>query len=104
MIASHAPSDAYHIILTHSHPLDEAICFALLSRNKFEFCGLIGSQTKNARFRSRLTKMGVTDAQLKRLTCPIGIDDINSKEPVKVAISIAAQLAIWQEKNGTKVG
>ena len=104
MIASHAPSDAYHIILTHSHPLDEAICFALLSRNKFEFCGLIGSQTKNARFRSRLTKMGVTDAQLKRLTCPIGIDDINSKEPVKVAISIVAQLAIWQEKNGTKVG
>ena len=48
--------------------------------------------------------MGITDAQLKRLTCPIGIDDINSKEPVKVAISIAAQLAIWQEKNGTKVG
>ncbi len=76
----------------------------LISRNKFEFCGLIGSQTKNARFRSRLTKMGVTDAQLKRLTCPIGIDDINSKEPVKVAISIAAQLAIWQEQNGTRVG
>tara|TARA_Y100001935_G_scaffold126282_1_gene104749 strand:- start:819 stop:965 length:147 start_codon:yes stop_codon:yes gene_type:complete len=48
--------------------------------------------------------MGIKDKQLKKLTCPIGIDEINSKHPVKVAISIAAQLSIWQEKYGTKVG
>ena len=104
LIASHAPINAYHVIITHSHPLDEAICFALLSKDQFRFCGLIGSKTKNARFRSRLSKMGIKDKQLKKLTCPIGIDEINSKHPVKVAISIAAQLAIWQEKYGTKVG
>jgi xanthine/CO dehydrogenase XdhC/CoxF family maturation factor len=48
--------------------------------------------------------MGIRDEQLKKLTCPIGIDEINSKQPVKVAISIAAQLSIWQETNGTRVG
>ena len=103
LIASHAPSNAYHVIITHSHPLDEAICFALLSKDQFRFCGLIGSKTKNARFRSRLSKMGIKDEQLKKLTCPIGINEINSKQPVKVAISIAAQLAIWQETNGIRM-
>ena len=103
LIASHAPNNAYHVIITHSHPLDEAICFALLSKNQFRFCGLIGSKTKNARFRSRLSKMGIIDEQLTRLTCPIGIDEINSKQPVKVAISIAAQLAIWQETREIRV-
>ncbi|MDG0986361.1 MAG: XdhC family protein, partial [Paracoccaceae bacterium] len=67
-------------------------------------CGLIGSKTKNSRFRSRLSKMGIKDEQLKKLTCPIGIDEINSKQPVKVAISIAAQLSIWQETNGIRIG
>ena len=104
LIASHAPSNAYHVIITHSHPLDEAICFALLSKDQFRFCGLIGSKTKNSRFRSRLSKMGIKDEQLKKLTCPIGIDEINSKQPVKVAISIAAQLSIWQETNGIRIG
>ena len=41
LIASHAPSNAYHVIITHSHPLDEAICFALLSKDQFQFCGFI---------------------------------------------------------------
>jgi len=31
------------------------------------------------------------------LTCPIGIHEINGKSPAHVALSIAAQLAIWQE-------
>jgi xanthine/CO dehydrogenase XdhC/CoxF family maturation factor len=47
--------------------------------------------------------MGIKDEQLTRLTCPIGIDEINSKQPVKVAISIAAQLAIWQETQEIRV-
>ena len=103
LIASHAPSNAYHVVITHSHPLDEAICFALLSKDQFRFCGLIGSKTKNARFRSRLSKMGIKAEQLQKLTCPIGIDEINSKQPVKVAISIAAQLSIWQETSGIRM-
>jgi xanthine/CO dehydrogenase XdhC/CoxF family maturation factor len=35
---------------------------------------------------------------LERLTCPVGIDLVTGKQPVRVAISIAAQLAIWQQE------
>ena len=35
---------------------------------------------------------------LARLTCPVGIDLVTGKQPVRVAISIAAQLAIWQQE------
>ena len=78
LIASHAPSNAYHVIITHSHPLDEAICFALLSKDQFKFCGLIGSKTKNSRFRSRLSKMGIKDEQLKTLSSKV--DEIKKAE------------------------
>ena len=43
--------------------------------------------------------MGIRAEQLKKLTCPIGIDEL-VKQPVMVAISIAAQLSIWQETTG----
>ena len=97
-LAGYAPEDAFHIILTHSHQLDEAICYAVLSGGGFARCGLIGSQTKKARFEHRLKKRGISDQMLARLTCPIGLDLIVSKAPAHLAISIAAQLAIWQEQ------
>jgi len=83
--------------MTHSHALDEAICLQLLTRGDFAFLGLIGSKTKRARFVSRLGAAGIGPAMLDLLTCPIGIDEINGKSPAHVALSIAAQLAIWQE-------
>ncbi|MGB0207860.1 MAG: xanthine dehydrogenase accessory protein XdhC [Candidatus Puniceispirillaceae bacterium] len=97
-LAAYAPQDAFHIIVTHSHQLDEAICHAVLGGSGFARCGLIGSKTKRARFHSRLSKLGISDDMLARLSCPVGLDLITSKQPQMVAISIAAQLAIWQEQ------
>jgi xanthine/CO dehydrogenase XdhC/CoxF family maturation factor len=34
---------------------------------------------------------------LDRLISPIGISDIKGKSPAQVALSIAADLAIWQQ-------
>jgi xanthine/CO dehydrogenase XdhC/CoxF family maturation factor len=34
---------------------------------------------------------------LDQLVCPIGISEINGKSPAHVALSIAADLAIWQQ-------
>ncbi len=96
-IALHAPEAAVHLVMTHSHALDEAICLQLLTRGDFAFLGLIGSKTKRARFVSRLGAAGIGPAMLDLLTCPIGIHEINGKSPAHVALSIAAQLAIWQE-------
>jgi xanthine dehydrogenase accessory factor len=84
--------------MTHSHPLDEAICEAILRRGDFAYLGLIGSDTKRARFRKRLGAAGIPAAALDRIVCPIGIPGIESKEPAAIAVSVAADLQIRRER------
>jgi len=85
-----APKTAEHLILTFSHVLDLALCDALLSHG-FDACGLIGSTTKWARFRTRLTGLGHAPAEIARITCPIG-DPAFGKHPQAIAIGVAAAM------------
>src|SRR5690348_927430 len=87
-----APAGAYFLVMTHSHPLDFALCQALLERNDFAWLGLIGSESKAARFRSRLKRAGVAPETLARLVCPIGVAGIESKWPAAIAVGVAAQV------------
>ncbi|WP_415404013.1 xanthine dehydrogenase accessory protein XdhC [Tateyamaria sp. SN3-11] len=96
-LAPHAPPDADHLILTYSHALDLGLCHALLSRG-FASCGLIGSATKWARFRKRLSMLGHSDAQIARITCPIG-DPSLGKQPHMIAIGVAHRLALSARPN-----
>ncbi|SHI97720.1 molybdenum cofactor sulfurylase [Wenxinia saemankumensis] len=89
-LAPHAPTDADHLIVTHSHELDLALCDGLLRRG-FASCGLIGSATKWARFRKRLTALGHDTAQISRIACPIG-DPALGKHPHAIAVGVAAAL------------
>ena len=89
---SEAPVGAYFIVMSHSHPLDYALCHALLERNDFAWLGLIGSMSKAARFRSRLTRAGLGAEVIRKLVCPIGVDGIDSKWPAAIAVAVAAQL------------
>lgn len=98
VIAAHAPVDAIHLVITHNHALDEAICHRILSGPGFARLGLIGSVTKAARFHSRLAKSGITLEVLDRLVCPVGMAQITGKHPARVALSIAAGVAIWQQE------
>ena len=86
------PGRAYCLVMTHDHQLDQDLCEAMLRRHDFSFLGLIGSATKHRRFVQRLREKGISDEQLERLTCPIGIPGIESKEPGVIAVSVAAQL------------
>ncbi|MGH1483501.1 MAG: xanthine dehydrogenase accessory protein XdhC [Geminicoccales bacterium] len=86
------PPGSYVLIMTHSHGLDQAICERALRRGDLAFCGLIGSVTKIAKFRRRLTALGLSPTALDGLTCPIGIDGISGKHPSEIAIAVAAQL------------
>ncbi len=95
---SEAPCDAMVVVMTHAHPLDFDITVAALRRGAFDFVGLIGSETKRARFVTFARQMGVTGAELDRLTCPIGIPQIKGKEPAVIAASLAAQLLILTER------
>jgi xanthine dehydrogenase accessory factor len=85
-----APQDADHLVLTRSHDLDLALCHSLLGHG-FASLGLIGSQTKLARFRSRLSALGHSPAQISRIACPIG-DPTLGKHPQAIAVGVAAAL------------
>ncbi len=87
-----APAGAYFLVMTHSHPLDYALCQAVLRRNDFAWLGLIGSGSKAARFRSRLAREKLDAEVISRLVCPIGIAGIESKWPAAIAVGVAAQV------------
>jgi xanthine dehydrogenase accessory factor len=77
------------LVMTHDHQLDFEIVSAALQRPDLPAVGLIGSDTKRARFLSRLARLGITG---ERLICPIGLPGIDGKEPAVVALSVAAQI------------
>jgi xanthine dehydrogenase accessory factor len=83
--------------MTHSHDEDFAICEALLRDGRFGWAGVIGSASKTKRFRQRLQQRGFEPAQIARLTMPIGIGGIASKEAGAIAVSVAAQLLQLRE-------
>ena len=85
---------AYTLVLTHDHALDYALVSAALAGDGDGYLGLIGSRTKAARFFSRLRADGFSEAQLARLTCPIGIPQLKDKAPEIIAVSVAADLLL----------
>jgi xanthine dehydrogenase accessory factor len=97
-----APAGALFLVMSHSHPLDLEICAHVLRRGDFGFLGLIGSETKRARFASRLRTIGIPPHMLGRLTCPIGIPGIGSKEPAAIAAAVAAQLLLVAERQAER--
>jgi xanthine dehydrogenase accessory factor len=89
-VVRYAPHDARHLVLTYSHALDLEICHQILSHS-FQFAGLIGSATKWARFQKRLAALGHSQAQIARITCPIGQPELG-KSPQAIAVGVAAAL------------
>jgi xanthine dehydrogenase accessory factor len=87
------PTGSIVLVMTHDHQLDFEIVAAALQRPDLPLVGLIGSDTKRARFLSRLARLGIaTD----RLICPIGLPGIEGKQPAVVAVSVAAQILQFQ--------
>ena len=91
------PDDAWLLIMSHSHALDLGIAAKALQEDRFAYVGLIGSETKRARFMKRFRELGLSEAQIARLTCPIGIDGVTGKQPGEIAIATAAQLLQLRE-------
>jgi xanthine dehydrogenase accessory factor len=85
---------AHIYVLTHDHALDYSLTRAALTGGRFAYLGLIGSMTKRARFVSRLRAEGLDDG---RLTCPIGVPQLRSKDPEVIAVSVAADLLMRLE-------
>ncbi|CAM4002070.1 xanthine dehydrogenase accessory protein XdhC [Psychrobacter arenosus] len=95
----------YVLVMTHDHSLDFELVRAALDVNnatnsaanannasvRIPYIGCIGSATKAKRFKDRLSQRGYDTDTVNSITMPIGLE-IGGKEPMAVAVSIAAQI------------
>jgi xanthine dehydrogenase accessory factor len=110
VVATDAPEEevvaarpaSWFLLMTHSHALDFELTRRILARDDFAYLGLIGSPSKRAQFEKRLAARGTSADALKRITCPIGIGAIRSKEPGAIAVAVAAQLLQLRQCAGTR--
>ncbi|MGI9223465.1 MAG: xanthine dehydrogenase accessory protein XdhC [Woeseiaceae bacterium] len=90
--AAALPPGSCYLVMTHSHPLDFEICDRILRRDDAAYCGLIGSMSKRRRFEKRFRQQGLSQAEIDKLVCPIGVDGISGKKPAEIAIAAAAEV------------
>ncbi len=87
------------LVMTHDHSLDFDLVRATLDSyvkigidsSSLPYLGCISSATKAKRFRDRLLQRDYSEQIADKLTMPIGLNT-GGKEPMAVAISIAAQV------------
>ena len=82
--------DDYICVMTRGHMFD-TIVQAQALKTPCCYIGVIGSRHKKTGVFQKLREMGFTDADLERISTPIGLD-IGAETPAEIAISIAAQL------------
>lgn len=87
-------ADTAVVVVTHHHPLDQALVRALVG-SRAGFFGLVGSEAKRNKFLMRLAAQGLDDAALARLRSPLGVE-IGAVTPEEIALSIVAELVAWR--------
>ncbi|PMR69841.1 xanthine dehydrogenase accessory protein XdhC [Halomonas heilongjiangensis] len=85
------PAGVHALVLTHDHAEDRALVDALLARGDTASLGLIGSKSKWASFRSRLSDAGHGDEALATVRCPVGQSG-GDKTPYAIALAALAEL------------
>jgi len=91
------PSD-FILIATGSHE-DDLNCVRTALGSRAGFIGLVGSRKKKKVIFRTLGREGVSEAQLQRITCPVGLD-IGAEGPEEIAVSILAQLIKYMRTEG----
>ena len=87
-------ADTAVVVVTHHHPLDQALVKALAG-SQAGFFGLVGSESKRNKFLMRLRAQGLSDEALARLRSPLGVA-IGAVTPEEIALSIMAELVAWR--------
>jgi xanthine dehydrogenase accessory factor len=78
------------VVLTHDPKLDDA-ALGMALRSDAPYIGAMGSRRAQARRRERLLEAGFTDADVERLSAPVGLD-LGALTAQETAISILAEL------------
>jgi xanthine dehydrogenase accessory factor len=98
LVMGELPPGSHVLIMTHDHAEDAALCDAALRTRDLASIGLIGSSAKWARFKHNLeTEGGHDEDAISRITTPIGLRDIVSKDPASIAVSVAAAMLVMFE-------
>ena len=89
-------------VLTHDPKLDDAILEIAL-RSEAAYVGAMGSRRAQEKRRDRLLAKGLEEAQLERLSAPIGLD-IGALSAEETAISIMAEMiAVRNGRSGGRL-
>jgi len=91
-LAAAAPAGAAHAVMTHSHALDSLIAAAVLEQGRHAYLGLIGSRTKKALFFRAFRELGLPEAAIAQVACPIGGGAVRDKRPEVIAALAAAEI------------
>ena len=83
-------SRCYALIVTRGHGHDQEALYHL-APTAAEYVGLIGSRRKIRLIFENLREAGIREADLERVTAPVGLD-IGSQTVPEIAISIVAEL------------
>ncbi|KFC61663.1 XdhC protein (Assists in molybdopterin insertion into xanthine dehydrogenase) [Devosia sp. LC5] len=89
-----APEGSSYVVLTHDHALDFLIVAEALKRADSPYAGMVGSQTKRAKFSSWFVGEGGDPALLERLISPIGRQGLGDKRPAIIAALAAAEIMV----------
>src|SRR6476659_5276614 len=78
-------------VLTHDPKFDVPVLEVALRLPEVAYIGAMGSRRTHEDRLARLREAGLTDAELSRLSSPIGLD-LGARTPYETAISIAAEI------------
>ncbi len=83
--------------MTMGHAFDQPILLEAMTKFKFPYIGVIGSDSKAKILKEELKKNGVSETLLLELHCPIG-ESFGNNSPAEIGISIVAQLIKNRDK------
>lgn len=82
--------DTYAVLLTHDPKIDD-VALRILLKSPVRYIGALGSRTTQAQRRARLLEEGFTQAEVDRISGPVGLP-IGAKTPAEIALSIMAEM------------
>lgn len=94
-----ASANDFVVIMTIGYRTDKIVLKQIINKN-FKYLGLLGSDNKIKTLYAELITEGISEDQLKKVFSPIGIQ-INSKTTQEIAVSIAAEIIIIQNKKSS---
>ncbi len=99
----HPPDEAtYVVVLTHDARFDEPALGPAL-RSPVAYIGALGSRRAQDKRTTRLRNAGYTDAEISRISGPLGLD-IGAVTPAETAVSILAEiLAVRSGRDGGRL-